>query len=261
MPDANAAAGGCTAPLLARNCALYLDFDGTLTDIAPHPDLVEVRDELPGQLRALQRHLHGAVAIITGRQLGVVDELIAPLQIPAAGLHGAELRHGDGVIRGVRPAPGLPALLRDLHAHFAGQPGIFIEDKATGVALHYRQAPALADECQRTLQRLLPEGLDMITGHMLVEARPVGVNKGQALKTLSERPPFAGRTPVFVGDDVTDEDAFHAAKALGGHGIKVGQGETTARYRCRDVQAVHDWLQLSLAQLDQGEIDQGENCG
>lgn len=256
MPDANAASAGCAAPLLARDCALYLDFDGTLTDIAPHPDLVQVRAELPGQLRALQHHLQGAVAIITGRQLGVVDELISPLQMPAAGLHGAELRHADGIISGVRPAPGLPALLRDLHAHFASQPGIFIEDKSTGVALHYRQAPALADECLQTLERLLPEGLDLITGHMLVEARPVGVNKGHALKSLAARPPFTGRTPVFVGDDVTDEDGFYAASALGGHGIKVGQGETLARYRCRDVQAVHDWLQSSLAQLNQGE-----NCG
>jgi trehalose 6-phosphate phosphatase len=240
-------------PPLEGNNALYLDFDGTLTDIAPHPDLVAVREELPGQLRALVGRLDGAVALITGRQLGVVDELMAPLRLPAAGLHGAELRHADGLVSCVRPVPGLPGLLRNLHAHFAGQPGIVIEDKATGVALHYRQARTLADECLHTLQRLLPEGLDIVTGHMVVEARPVGVNKGQALNSLAGRLPFAGRTPVFVGDDVTDEDGFYAANALGGHGIKVGQGKTLARYRCRDVQAVHDWLQSSLERLNQGD--------
>lgn len=254
---AEAGTVGMTPPLLAGNCALYLDFDGTLAEFAPHPSQAAARTELPVLIQALHDRLAGAVAIITGRQLSSLDALLAPITLPAAGLHGAELRHaGEAMAAGVPPLSAVTGMVRALQARFAGEAGIVIEDKGSGVALHYRQAPHLADECQASLRALMPEqGLELLTGHMVVEARPHGVNKGQALAALAERSPFLGRVPVFVGDDVTDEDGFRMADRMGGYGVKVGEGASVARFRCTDVQAVYDWLGASVRQLERGEMN------
>lgn len=238
-------------PRLAAGCALYLDFDGTLVELAAHPDQVVVLEHLPGLLEMLVDYLDGAVAVITGRWLADVDGMLAPLVLPGAGLHGAELRETDTARLQVRAVPGLSALARTLRDEFAADARLLIEDKGTGVALHFRQAPERAAECIQRLRSLAAERpwLEVMTGNMVVEARTRGANKGYALRRLSGEPAFAGRMPVFVGDDRSDEDAFAVAGDLGGYGVKVGEGATLARYRCGGVADVHSWL---AASVDQG---------
>lgn len=240
-------------PLLSGAAALYLDFDGTLADIALHPGQVVVREPLPSLLLALRERLAGAVAVVTGRPLAAVDALLRPARLAGAGLHGAELRLPDGeIVRAANP-DGITNLVHALRDRFGGDPRLLIEDKGAGVALHFRRAPEREAECVAALRELAaaPE-LEVLVGHRVVEARARGSNKGLALRRLAARSPFSGRAPVFIGDDVTDEDGFVAARELGGHGIKVGAGATAARYRMAAVGQVHDWLSASLAALGPG---------
>lgn len=241
-------------PLLSGMAALYLDFDGTLADIAPHPDEVVVSEPLPQLLLALRERLAGAVAVVTGRRLAAVDAMIAPARLAGSGLHGAEFR-ADGASAAQTSADpaGAGPLARALRDRFADDPRIYVEDKGAAVSLHYRRAPEREQECREAMRTLAPPGrFDLTEGSRVVEARPRGADKGAALAELARRPPFAGRRPVFVGDDVTDEDGFRAAERMGGYGVKVGPGATAARYRIAEVGRVHDWLRESLAALDRG---------
>lgn len=234
-------------PPLPADAALFLDFDGTLVPIAPRPDAVQVPPGLPALLEQLQRRLGGALAILTGRPLQEVDRRLAPFASGAAGLHGVELRLTAGAPAFAPPTPETRALLAALRQRFGGDPRILVEDKRACVALHFRQAPERADECQAALRALAPaDRFEIITGHMVVEARPHGAGKGHALRALLGQAPFAGRRPVFAGDDVTDEDGFDAAALLGGYGIKIGPGATRARYRCADTAALARWLREGL---------------
>lgn len=242
-------------PLLSATAALFLDFDGTLADIALHPDEVVVSEPLPQLLLALREQLAGAVAVVTGRRLAAVDAMLAPALLAGSGLHGAELRAESGGEPRLDADPGGGGpLARALAARFADDPRIYVEDKGAGVSLHYRRAPERAHECAAAMQELAPKDrFDVTAGHMVVEARPRGADKGSALAALARLPPFAGRAPVFVGDDATDEDAFRAAERLGGYGVKVGPGPTAARYRIAEVGRVHEWLHESLAALGREE--------
>jgi trehalose 6-phosphate phosphatase len=237
-------------PLLSMTAALYLDFDGTLADIAPQPDGVVVREPLPSLLLALRERLDGAVAVITGRRLADVDAMIAPARLPGAGLHGAELRLDSGATTRA-PAPAeLAAIANALHERLGADPRLIIEDKGATIALHYRLAPERAGECVAVLRALaVAPSLEIVVGNMVAEARLRGVDKGAALRMLAASAPFSRRAPVFVGDDATDEDGFRAAAALGGCGVKVGRGATAARYRIGRVAEVHAWLRASLAAL------------
>ena len=239
-------------PLLSATVALYLDFDGTLADIALHPDEVVVSEPLPELLLALRERLAGAVAVITGRALAGVDALIEPARLAGAGLHGAELRLHDGAIMQTGDPRGAGSLVQALRGRFAGDGRLVIEDKGAAVALHFRRAPERAEECIAAMRALAATpALEILVGNQVVEARPRGANKGAALAALAERAPFAERAPVFVGDDVTDEDGFRVAQQLGGYGVKVGAGATAARYRIAEVLQVHDWLSASLSALEQ----------
>jgi trehalose 6-phosphate phosphatase len=237
-------------PLLSRKHALFLDFDGTLADIAPRPDEVAVVEELPWLLESLCGKLGGAAALLTGRRLCEVDGYLA-LALAGAGLHGAELRMTRNADSRLQWRPDTEGRAARLRQRFATDPRVVVEDKGAAVALHYRQAPERANECCEAMDTLFrgPE-FEIVLGSMVVEARPRGANKGRALQTFMAQPPFAGRTPVVVGDDITDEDGFEAAAALGGYGVKVGTGPTHARYRCLGVADVHAWLQASLKELD-----------
>ncbi len=241
-------------PLLPALAALYLDFDGTLAAYAPHPDGVTVDESLPSLLRGLRERLGGAVALVTGRTLAALDALIAPDRFAGAGLHGLEwrLRSGPTTFAG-NPAAAAP-LVRNLRELFADDSRIVIEDKGAAVALHYRRARERADECIAAMRELVATtNLQVITGHAVVEARPRGADKGGALRQLAEHAPFAGRRPVFVGDDATDEDGFRAAAALDGYGVKVGAGASVARYRIETVDGVYAWLRASLEALERGD--------
>ncbi|HSW13376.1 MAG TPA: trehalose-phosphatase [Solimonas sp.] len=228
--------------------ALFHDIDGSLLELAADPDQVIVAAYLPALLAELREALGGALAVVTGRPLSVIDQLLTPLRLAGAGLHGAELRSDpEGpILQG--PYLDAGGVAEALRLYFAGDPRILVEDKGMAVALHYRHAPMRRAECEAVVGALASTlGLSVTLGKMVVEALPPAANKGQALQQLLRQPPFAGRMPVFVGDDVTDEDGIAVAQALGGYGVKVGPGPSAARYRLDTVRDVHRWLAAGAA--------------
>lgn len=238
-------------PLLGPASSLLLDFDGTLVELAAHPDAVSPSTELAGWLYQLQNHLGNALAIVTGRPLGDIDRLLAPLRLTGAGTHGAERRMVmNGRIHAtLEPLPAQHHEL--LSALVAGNEGVWVEDKKYALAVHYRLNPGAASVCHEAAQRVqtADPALDIVPGHAVVELRRRGSGKGAAIKSLLHLPSFAQRTPVFVGDDVADEEGFLAVQAVGGIGVRVGPGATQARHRLSDAAAVHCWLRASLIQL------------
>lgn len=234
--------------ILSPSCALFLDFDGTLVDIAPDPGAVVVPSSLVPTLTALQDYLGGAVAVVSGRPIREIDSFLAPLRLPVAGVHGAERRAADGALDHL---PGRPLEIVEATADAlaARHPGLLVEHKATSVALHYRQAPELEGACIEAMQEAVARspGLGLLRGKMVVEAKPCGASKGSAIEAYLNEPPFAGRTPVFIGDDVTDEAGFEVVQRLGGLGVKVGEGATVAWQRLADPGALRLEFELALA--------------
>jgi trehalose 6-phosphate phosphatase len=230
---------------LSDAASLYLDFDGTLVDIAGTPDAVVVDPLIAGLLTALGTRLGGRLALISGR---AIDTLVALIPVPGlaiSGSHGVETLWSDGRRDGPGRAAGLDDAIAAIRSFAGDREGLLVEEKPFGVALHYRGDPA-AESAARTLIEELAgrTGLDVQTGKMVVELRPAGIDKGDALHRLQAAAPFAGHAPVFVGDDDTDEAAFRAAADHGGYGVLVGPARATAaRYRLDDVRAVHRWLE------------------
>ena len=236
-------------PALGADCALFLDIDGTLLELAPTPDRVRVDAGIAALLPALARSLHGAVALITGRTMADADRLFRGLALPIAGQHGLERRGADGSLH--RHLLSLSTLerLRGVLAQFAARhDGLFLEDKGATLALHYRQAPRLASFVHRTLRAHMTaalaseSGWRLQPGKSILEIKPDGRDKGTAILEYMSEPPFAGRLPVFVGDDQTDEYGFAAVTTAGGCAVKVGRGRTSAHFRLQDVAAVRCWL-------------------
>lgn len=215
--------------ILHPGCALFLDFDGTMVDIAPQPHAVEVPQPLIAALQDLHEVLQGAVAVISGRPIGQLDELLYPLRLPVAGVHGAERRGADGQVHLLDTHP-LDHVEEAARALARLHPGLLVEAKRGSLALHYRLVPELEALSLETMQRAVAEspGVTLLRGKMVVEAKPGGASKGRAIEDFLAEPPFAGRTPVFIGDDVTDEAGFSTVQRLGGLGIKVGEGATVA---------------------------------
>ena len=244
-------AGESNAPRLnAAECAWFLDVDGTLVDIADTPDAVRVEAGLVLTLDRLASACDGAVALISGRRIEEIDGLFAPLRLPAAGQHGMELRTGEGRLLLHAPESGFLSRARVAIAGWAaGRPGLLVEDKGITIAVHFRQAPRLHDEVRRFLGRLLEDAggeYRLQSGKMVFEIQPAGRDKGTAVLEFMGSAPFRGRTPVFVGDDATDEYAFSVVYGLGGVAVKVGPGESVARWRLPDVPAVHAWIRGCL---------------
>lgn len=240
-------------PSLTTDHALFLDFDGTLADIAAKPDKVQVPVGLPPTLRALHQLLGGALAIVTGRKQSDVDGFLAPLLLPMASEHGAQYRFADARQAAIE-APDLGRVLAAATSLQAQHPELIVETKRASVALHFRQAPHLEPLCRETLEHALhgADGLELMQGKCVLEVKTAGVHKGQAIAAFMQTPPFAGRTPVFVGDDVTDEAGFAAVLALGGWAIKVGTGPSQASYRCTTPAALRGWLAASRTALERG---------
>lgn len=212
--------------------ALFLDIDGTLLDLAETPDGIVVPPDLAGNLDALSRKLGGALALVTGRGVALVDDLFSPLRFPVAGLHGAERRDAAGEVRRVSPSPAFEAMKQAIMLEASAWPGVIIEDKGAAVAGHYRQAPerqASVDELmQRHLHAVAPDWT-LQRGKMVVEIRPASADKGAAVEAFLSEAPFAGRKPITIGDDVTDEAMFAVANRLGGLSLRVGEiGEHSA---------------------------------
>ncbi|MBX3654022.1 MAG: trehalose-phosphatase [Ramlibacter sp.] len=234
--------------LLRPSCALFLDFDGSLVDLADQPESVVVPDSLGATLQSLSAYLGGALAVVSGRPIEQIDRFLAPLRLPVAGVHGAERRRADGSLA-LLPTFALDAVEQAAQALADRHTCLRVEFKRGSVALHYRQAPELADTCLAVMQAAIDQspGLTLLHGKMVLEAKPGGVGKGHAIDAFMDEPPFAGRQPLFVGDDVTDEAGFGAVQRHGGLGVKVGPGPTLARHRLEDPQSLRHELAHAVA--------------
>lgn len=234
--------------ILCPSCALFLDFDGSLVDIAPQPEAVIVPAGLVATLAALDRYLGGAMALISGRPIEQIDAFLHPLRLPVAGVHGAERRGAEGRVTLMSTHP-LQQVEEAALALAARYPALRVENKRGSVALHYRQAPQLERLCLDTMQAAVEEspGLTLLRGKMVAEAKPGGASKGRAIEAFMHEPPFAGRMPVFVGDDVTDEVGFSTVQRMRGLGVKVGEGSTVAWHRLASPGDLRAQLQAAVA--------------
>lgn len=235
------------APPIDPADALFLDFDGTLVEIAAAPDQIVLDSEVPALLDAAAARLGGALAVVSGRGLDELARLVAPFAGALAGGHGNERRTREGTVHRPAPDPALPRIRAVLRNFAAGRPGVLFEDKGLSLALHFRAVPAAAEACQAVAQQaasLAAPRLTVMPGKMVVEVLPRAAAKGAAVEAFLATPPFVGRRPVFVGDDVTDEDGFALVNRLGGVSIRVGAAEaaSAARFRIADVPAVVAWL-------------------
>ncbi len=233
-------------PAPRADWAYFFDLDGTLLDFTDAPGATRLDDALRGQIRALSEKTGGAVALISGRALADIDRLLDGVHLPAAGQHGTERRDARGQItRHAFPVERLEWAHARLAEAASGHAGLVVEHKGLSLALHYRRAPRLGGYAHRLARSLTPRlgaHFSILPGKRIVEVKPAGKDKGDAVFEFMEEAPFRGRTPVFVGDDRTDEYGFKAVNGLGGLSIKVGAGRTVARWRLRDVRAVRRWL-------------------
>lgn len=225
--------------------ALFLDFDGTLVDIAPTPDGIVVPERMAERLSALSASLDGALALVSGRALIDLERHCGELPVARAGSHGIDRLFASGEALGDAPEPMSQEVEQRLR-RFAEDSGIRMETKPHGGALHYRENPGGEAEGMKFAEGLAAEhGFVVKCGKFVIELVRPGADKGGAVRAFMQEAPFAGRRPVFVGDDVTDEDGIAAANEFGGFGIIVGERESAgARYRLADPVAVHAWLGL-----------------
>ena len=232
--------------------ALFLDLDGTLVDFASHPDDVVLLERTRNSLQRLHERLGGAVAIITGRDIETVDRITAPVHLPIAGVHGLMRRDANGQVHHMAvDDEALERIRAQLDVWSKDHPGVLVERKPGAVALHYRKRPDLEDACAHLMDEMGGglEGFLLLRGKSVIELRGGGTDKGQAIRAFISEEPFAGRKPVFAGDDVTDEDGFEAVNAKDGITIKVGEGKSVARYRAETVEAFTEWLAATAERL------------
>ena len=241
---------GTALPVPQPDWAYFFDIDGTLVDLTDSPGGASVDVRLRQLIAELSRAAGGAVALISGRSIADIDRLVPDTQIPVAGQHGVERRDAAGRIsRHAFPASELDWLRHEVAAATAPHRGLVLEDKGLSLALHYRRAPRLGGFVHRLARALVTQAGTQYciqAGKRVVEMKPAGKDKGVAVEEFMREEPFRGRTPVFVGDDVTDEYGFATVNRLQGHSIKVGPGRTAARWHLRDVQAVRAWLERGL---------------
>lgn len=226
--------------------AFFLDIDGTLLEIADTPSGVRVDAELVDMIRRLHACSGGAVALISGRRVADIDALFPGLRLPLAGQHGLERRDAAGGIHTHPPEgvdwPWLKALVKGT---FSTSQGLLVEDKGLTLAVHFRLNPAEEGRVTAALARIVADAgaaVSLQPGKCVLEVKPSGRDKGTAIAEFMAEPPFRGRRPVFIGDDVTDEYGFRMVNEMGGDSVKVGGGDTAARWRMADVAAVRAWL-------------------
>lgn len=232
-------------PAPADDWALFLDVDGCLLDFAQAPDAVTVPPALQATLQALAQRLDGAVALVSGRSLASIDELFAPLELPASGLHGIEQRSPQRRVPAPEAPPAMAAVREEAQQVARAYPGAIVEDKGPSLALHWRAAPQATGALRAVADAALPRlpGYCLQHGDSVVELRPATSDKGSAILALMDEPEFRGRVPVFLGDDLTDESGFAIVNAHGGISVLVGGREpSAAHYGLADPQAVRAWL-------------------
>ena len=233
--------------------ALFIDIDGTLLSVAPTPDAVTVPAGLVDLLERLADGLGGAMAILTGRRVTDADRLFAPLKLVTSGVHGTELRSERGGPV-VALAPAIPAdVIAAMHNIAGVASGILVEEKGCGAAIHYRNAPLARRALETELAAIIAaSAYDLVLrkGRKVLETAPSGYSKGTALAALLARPPFQGRRPVMVGDDVGDESAFIAAEQLGGMALRVaGEHFDKTGADFDGVASVRAWLKALAGRL------------
>ncbi|HZF16371.1 MAG TPA: trehalose-phosphatase [Steroidobacteraceae bacterium] len=233
-------------PLPATPACLFLDVDGTLVEFALRPDGVAVDETLIRLLRGALRVTRGALAFVSGRPVAQLDRLFAPLRLPTAGVHGCERRDASGAWhRTADPDARLIEARNMLESLTPPTSGVFIEDKGSALAVHYRSAPQWKSRVRavmsRLAQTLLPD-YELLDGNAVFELKLRSCSKAAAIEAFLAEAPFAGRTPVFLGDDATDCDGFEAVRGHGGIAIAVGD-RVSADWRLADPHAVRSWLQ------------------
>ncbi len=232
-------------PASVSDAALFLDFDGTLVELAETPDAIRVSPRLPHLLQRLGERLDGRLAVVSGRSIQDLERYVSCRGLAVSGSHGLELRLADGSFVPLAAPRKLDGMREEVGRFAEAAPGLLVEEKPFSIAIHYRRAPERELQVRDFMARLAAQsGLSVQQGKMVTELRPAGADKGDAVRAFMLQAPFAGSRPVFVGDDLTDEDAFRAAAELGGGGVLVGgERDSAARWRLDGVAAVADWLE------------------
>lgn len=254
MPSPEITKTPAKSAALTGQIALFLDFDGTLVEIAPSPEDVKIDRRLPGALEALRQRLGGALALVSGRPVALLDAMMTPYRFDAAGLHGAQIRLDGAEAPLAAPSEAVKAAIRKMVRFANAHIGVIVEDKRQSVALHWRLAPSLADEALALMEEVATEigpSMRLQRGKAVAELVPATASKGGAIKWLLQQDGYVGRTPVFIGDDITDEDGFAAVNAADGLSIRIGDGETCARHRLASPTALRHVL---LAAAEGGDL-------
>ncbi len=240
-------------PTASLDWCVFLDVDGTLIELTETPFGTHASDSLKTLLKEVWERLGGALALVSGRSIEYMDALFAPLRLPSAGLHGVERRKASGVMHG---ASFNDAQLDRARAAFTAlvqaHPGTLLEDKGRTIAVHYRMAPQFEPQVRESVNAVaatLGTNYHVQPGSMMFEIKPVGFTKGGAVRAFLQEPPFSGRTPVFVGDDLTDLDGFRVVESMGGISIGVGN-RVQGQYHLDDPAAVRTWLAGIAALVD-----------
>ncbi len=233
--------------------ALLLDFDGTLVDIATTPAGVDVPPTLRETLKRLFEHCGGALALVSGRSIETLDRLFEGLRLPAIGVHGAEMRMvAGGTTEHRGPQSFAEPVRRQILSLAESDPRLFLEDKSFSLALHYRRAPDLESRLKQRVAAILSQhsddALEILLGKAVIEIKSNQFNKGTAVCELMTVAPFAGRTPLFIGDDITDESVFSILPRLDGIGLSVGRDLSSVQGTFASPEDVRSWLQLLSAQ-------------
>jgi trehalose 6-phosphate phosphatase len=233
----------------ARSLAFFVDVEGTILELSSRPDAIQADTDAVDLLRTLIRVSDGAVALISGRSIAILDELFQPLQLPSAGLHGFERRNAAGEYFR-RPLPNGSALDRargQLRRLVARYPGVLLEDKRFALAVHYREFPSIGPLLRKemdTIARPLSETLEIRSSGCVIELRPKGTNSAVAIADFMQEPSFLGRWPVCLGGECTDEQAFDWINAAGGYSVAVGLGRASAaRAHIASIPEARAWLQ------------------
>lgn len=240
-----------------RKCAILLDIDGTILDLAPSPRQVWVPPALRRTLARLDALTGGALALVSGRSLNDIDLIFSPLQLAAIGGHGSELRPTAGAERRLHAAPLSNALKLKLATVAELGPGILVEDKGYSLAMHYRLAPEKGEALRAAVTAICAmfshEPVEILPGKLVVEVKAAGVNKGTAVCELMGYQPFAERNPIFIGDDTTDEPVFNIISKFGGLGFSVGRIAANVNGHFETPESVRAWLARIATDRDGAE--------
>jgi trehalose 6-phosphate phosphatase len=242
-----------TLPAASLDWCLFLDVDGTLIELNETPSRSDADPEIKALLREVADRLGGAVALVSGRTIRSLDELFAPLKLPAAGQHGVERRKANGTMQGASFVDAqLDRARAAVKSLVEAHPGTLAEDKERIIAVHFRMAPHHESSVRQAMidiAKPLGSNYHIQYGNMVVEIKPKGFSKATAIKAFMQEPPFSGRRPVFAGDDLTDQDGFAMVESL--HGISIGVGSRVhGQFQLENVAGVRNWLREIAALRD-----------